>query len=290
MEESKILNLESRLNELAERLDQLEELIRKKARNTELNFEVHLADHCNLNCKGCDHFSPIADENFLCVDSYQRDLNRIKQLFGNRVGRIHLMGGEPLLNKNTINIIEATRSTFPYSQIELVTNGILLLDQSEKFWQSCHDSNVVIRPTKYPIKIDYQEILKKSERYKVAFRFYNNGEEIKQLYHMKLDISGKQKAPHSFTYCRMSNQCAFLKNGKLYTCPVIPNICHFNKYFGQSLVVSENDYIDLYSNTTAEEILTFLSQPVPFCRYCNTRQIGYGNDWGCSSKKIGEWT
>lgn len=27
--------------------------------------EFHLADHCNLNCRGCGHFSPIADETFL---------------------------------------------------------------------------------------------------------------------------------------------------------------------------------------------------------------------------------
>ncbi len=283
-------NIEKRLIELIDRVDLLEELMQKKTRNTELNFEVHLADHCNLNCRGCDHFSPLAKEKFLSIETYQRDLDRLKQLFGERVGRIHLMGGEPLLNEQVIHYMKQTRNVFKYAQIELVTNGILLTEQTDEFWKTCHDYNIVIRPTKYPIKLDYAEVLKKSEKYNVTFRFYNDGEEIKQLYHMKLDISGKQKAPRSFTYCKMSNQCAFLKEGKLYTCPVIPNICHFNEFFGQNLIVSPNDYVDIYSDISAEQILTFLSQPVPFCKYCNTRQMGYGNPWGCSGKNMEEWT
>lgn len=28
-------------------------------------LEVNLADHCNLNCQCCDHFSPIAKPTFL---------------------------------------------------------------------------------------------------------------------------------------------------------------------------------------------------------------------------------
>ena len=27
-------------------------------------FELHLVDHCNLNCRGCTHFSPLAEKKF----------------------------------------------------------------------------------------------------------------------------------------------------------------------------------------------------------------------------------
>jgi hypothetical protein len=30
-----------------------------------LQFEAHLTDHCNLNCAGCCHFSPIAQQYYL---------------------------------------------------------------------------------------------------------------------------------------------------------------------------------------------------------------------------------
>ena len=26
-----------------------------------IRFTIHLADHCNLNCVGCNHFSPLAE-------------------------------------------------------------------------------------------------------------------------------------------------------------------------------------------------------------------------------------
>jgi hypothetical protein len=28
------------------------------------SFETHMVDHCNLDCWGCSHFSPLADEWF----------------------------------------------------------------------------------------------------------------------------------------------------------------------------------------------------------------------------------
>jgi len=89
-------------------------------------FEVQLADHCNLNCASCSHFSPIADEHFLDVDTYKKDCARFAELAGKYVRRIHLMGGEPLLHKNIVDIIEITRSNFKKSIIIIVTNGILL--------------------------------------------------------------------------------------------------------------------------------------------------------------------
>ena len=64
-----------------------------------LSFELHIADHCNLKCKGCIHFSPLAEEKFLDTDIFQRDCQRIAELTdNNRLGKIRLMGGEPLLH------------------------------------------------------------------------------------------------------------------------------------------------------------------------------------------------
>ena len=40
-------------------------------------LEVHLTDHCNLNCKGCSHFSNISDEFFLDKNDFERDLKEL---------------------------------------------------------------------------------------------------------------------------------------------------------------------------------------------------------------------
>lgn len=42
--------------------------------------EVNLADHCNLNCQCCDHFSPVASEKFYEFNQYSKDIKRLSYL------------------------------------------------------------------------------------------------------------------------------------------------------------------------------------------------------------------
>ena len=46
-------------------------------------FEIHLVEHCNLNCKSCDNYSPIAKEEYLDIKSFENDMKRMRELFSN---------------------------------------------------------------------------------------------------------------------------------------------------------------------------------------------------------------
>ena len=81
-----------------------------------------------------------------------------------------------------------------------------------------------------------------------------------------------------------------LKNKKIYTCTVAPNIEHFNKYFNKNLPLCDNDGIDIYKVKSIDEILEFLSKPIPFCKYCNVNGRTFGHEWRRSEKLIEEWT
>ena len=87
---------------------------------------VHLVEHCNLKCKGCDNFSPLANEEYVDVKQYKADFERMAELFGDNAERIDLYGGEPLLHPQIIELIRITRDSFPQSPITILTNGILL--------------------------------------------------------------------------------------------------------------------------------------------------------------------
>jgi len=68
-------------------------------RKPELRYvELHLTDHCNLNCKGCGHYCPLAPPQYADLQQYHSDMRRLRQLFRN-VRTIRLMGGEPLLHR-----------------------------------------------------------------------------------------------------------------------------------------------------------------------------------------------
>jgi MoaA/NifB/PqqE/SkfB family radical SAM enzyme len=58
-----------------------------------LRLCIHLTDHCNLNCRGCDNFSPLADKRNVDVAVFERDIARIAELGG--VSDLQLLGGSP---------------------------------------------------------------------------------------------------------------------------------------------------------------------------------------------------
>src|SRR5512139_246408 len=48
-------------------------------------LELHVTDHCNMNCSGCGHFSNVAPDWYADLASHDRDMRRLSQLFSNVV-------------------------------------------------------------------------------------------------------------------------------------------------------------------------------------------------------------
>ena len=135
-------------------------------------FVLNILDHCNLKCKGCDHFSSIAEERFVPAQTIMRDLARMSKLTEGAVTRIGVMGGEPLLHPELPEILQAARGSFPETLIQLFSNGLLLLQQGEDFWSSCRENNIHIVVTKYPISINFERVEETAKDKKVAFSYF----------------------------------------------------------------------------------------------------------------------
>ena len=254
-------------------------------------LHIHLTDHCNLNCRGCDNFSPLSPKVFADMNVVASDCARISELSGGKVNEVQLLGGEPLLHPNVAAFSGIVRKYFPDSPIKLVTNGLLLLKQPEPFWKSCRKNHVEIVVTKYPIQLDHQKIEQYVREQGVAFSFYGSTRSVlKTMQCSPLDLSGKQDPQDSFLRCNSGNRCIALDNGKIYTCSLIPYEKYFNEYFGTNLEVTEKDYIDIYQAKSIDEILHFISHPMPFCRYCNKKGTIWDLGYGISQKDISEWT
>lgn len=87
-------------NKIIDDLQLIKNTIRRSLRSTvyDFHFEFHLAEHCNLNCIGCTHFSPLAEPEFLEVEDFRNDIERLSYLTGGNARFINLLGGEPLLH------------------------------------------------------------------------------------------------------------------------------------------------------------------------------------------------
>ena len=119
----------------------------KMTKHKTLRVEINITKHCNLNCKGCDHFAPLSGEDNMSLDSFKKDMQRLRELFGEKLIEIHILGGEPLMHPEIDSFLEVSRSLFPKASILIDTNGTLLKRMPETFWKHCRDWHIQLNVT-----------------------------------------------------------------------------------------------------------------------------------------------
>ncbi|MBP2626285.1 MAG: Radical domain protein [Firmicutes bacterium] len=247
--------------------------------NTTLPYlEFHLTDHCNLNCKGCSHFCPIADENNLIIDTFLRDMKRLSELF-TTISKIRIMGGEPLLHPLVATFAEETRRFFPHSTICIVTNGILLPSMNCIFYETLQKNNVTLDISVYPIARD------KMSSYILSALQYGIPINFTDVFNFRKDLNASGDSDKYSTFKQCGNRfCTFLRDGKVFHCriPALSSIA--NKKLGVN--IPGDSYIDIHTNVLAADILEFLNRPSSACVYC-TKATWF--PWEVSKRKEDEW-
>jgi organic radical activating enzyme len=254
--------------------------------------------HCNLNCKSCHHFSPVADQYFVKKETFEKDFARLSELAGRNNQNIDIMGGEPLLHPEISTLAEIARKYFD-GPINIVTNGLLLEKMNEIFWETCGKNNIHIIVTSYPVKLNVKRIKEIAKKNSVALKIRTRLMNKHAWCKLPFDLNGRQNITENRKLCLTANTCIFLKDGRLSTCcqPLIAG--RFNNYFskdceagqntGPAMEATDDDSIDIYKAKDIVEIYEFLSKPIPFCRYCRIKSWEIGIEWGISKKEITEW-
>lgn len=242
------------------------------------SMEIHIVEHCNLQCDHCWHFSNIAEPSFYDVEKYDKDIEALSNaISGGELKQFKLLGGEPLLHPEINELVKITRKHLKNTSLSVVTNCILLTSMDESFWKTLADNNVNISPTVYPILIDWDGIANKAEKYNISLvtlegkkiKNFRKKKKLKYFSKLTLDLNGEQKTNRPD--CKFKNGCMNYIDGKLYRCFIPSNIYHFNKKFGTDLQVSQGDYINLYEINNIKELkkrIDAWSHDYPFCRYC----------------------
>lgn len=283
------LENKARIANIEKKLSIMEGFNIRHIKRAVLNFEIQLAEHCNLNCRGCDHFSPIADNEFIDEKLLEIWYQHLSEIVGDYIGYIKLLGGEPLLNPDIVHIADLTRKYFHQGSIEIVTNGVLLNKMDGTFWECCKRNDIHLLVTKYPINLDFDEMERTAKSNHVGIEFTPT-EVIKTLWRLPLDLEGRQDPSTNFYYCWRANQCITLQDGKLFNCVVPAHIGHFNKKFDKNIPVTERDFLRVEDIHSFNELMEFLNAPKPFCRYCAVMKETTDNPWETSKKVIEEWT
>jgi hypothetical protein len=247
-------------------------------------FEMHLADHCNLNCRGCSHYSSVSPQRFADPEQVERDFARLAELFG-RVKVIRLMGGEPLLHPQLERFIVSARKYFPKADIALATNGLLVPKEPESFWQLLSSQRIALRVTDYPIKADRESIKSGSVRHGLEWWF---SLPTKRFLKVPIFPAGNRDPHEAYRLCRKYAYCPFLRDGSVYPCARIAMSWILTERFGAELPVGYKDRIVLSEAKDGYEVLRLLSDPVPWCRFCGF-DVASTFDWEVSRKSANEW-
>lgn len=228
-------------------------------------LEYHIADHCNLNCAACEHYSGLVEgEIFPIFSKFKNDLCKLKEYIDD-IGTIRILGGEPLLNKEINKYIELTRKLYPYTNIFIVTNALLLKAMPDDFYDTIRKNNAIISISFYkPLEHTMPLIL---EFLKSKNVYYTIGE-VNETFTIKQTLKRHNNKELQFFQCFQS-RCNNLYDGKIAACFLPFTTKYFNKYFSKSL--PEDGAIDLYDNTLIlEELKLRLCIPFERCSYCTS--------------------
>ncbi len=243
-------------------------------------IETHVADHCNLKCAGCSHFSPIAPEYYVDIKKFEKDIKQLSKRLN--FASIRLLGGEPLLHPDVNSFAAAARKYFPKSRIAIVTNGILLDKMPEYFWETCRKYNITIDLSKYPgnesIFPKVTDLIKSKNvrlgRVHPGDKMFVFGNQI-----------GTSNPKLAFNRCGIKYyNVTVLRAGKMYTCPKAAYADIYNNFFKTN--IEKDEGINIYKNS-GKEIIKYIKSPAKTCKYC----LYYGSweDWKLSDKNMNEW-
>jgi len=226
-------------------------------------LEYHLVEHCNLDCTGCGHFSPFAEEQFADPESFDKDLAQLARLFGN-IGKIRLMGGEPLLHPDPGAFVRIARQHFPASDLRVVTNGILLKKIGSSFWEACREAGATIDLSLYPALHNSRQTFERI----CASNLVRCSITSVEKFLIGINPQGDSVPREAMDYCRSLFYCPFLHDSRLHVCAMPAMVHYFNERFGRN--IPGDSGIDLFEEgLTGEEVLRRLGEPVSTCAFCS---------------------
>lgn len=245
------------------------------------HLEANLADGCNLNCKGCLHFSNLysLDEIPDCKELIQTitEISKHADIFQFRV-----LGGEPLLNKNLEEFLVQLRNVLPETDLAVISNGIMIPSISRSLYKTMCKSYIGFNLTLYPPTLSRKEkIYSVLNEEGVA---YGSHEVKTDRFEKFIRLSpGSERA-----YEKCEPRGILVVKGKnLYRCPLEAFIDKFYERF--DIELKAPDGIDVFDGAIdwKNVVNDLYEKPRPLCTYCAEESTFF--DWSVGKPHLDDW-
>jgi organic radical activating enzyme len=179
--------------------------------------EINAVRHCNISCRSCSHGSPSMRPWFVDPADVERDLAALTSWMD--VEHVRILGGEPLLHPQLIELLRAVRRSGLGKGRRLITNGIQLAEQPDELWAELEEVHVSVYPnTAKHIQRARAAITRAAERSGTSVRF-------KHFDHFRVAFRGTEDHPELtqdiYETCQIANRwrCLTVDSGALHRCP-----------------------------------------------------------------------
>lgn len=191
-----------------------------------------------------------------------------------------LLGGEPFLHPQLIELCQIAREIFPDIFLNILTNGIILSDNyPEEKLEELKKLDILTSISQYPVQ-KYKQF--PQGRY---YSYLNNRFFFCQT---RVNLQGTEDPTTRPFSCPNRIPCFTLKDYKIFFCQFGAHINNFCKYFHKQIPLIENkDFIKLTEETTLDDLQHLKDTVHNICRYHAKEDM---INWNPSSKTFDEYT
>lgn len=228
--------------------------------------EINVVDHCNLSCRACSHLSPTSVKHFEDPDKIFDSCSILGKYYCPKY--IKLIGGEPLLHPNLIQVIDAIRRSGISNYIQVVTNGQLLTKMSDLFWQNIDAISISLYPGGEISSDNLKEFTQKARFYNVDFQYFYF-DNFRESY-SEVGTRDTTLIHRIYSNCKIAHKWRIhtVSQGYFYKCPqslAIP------KSINNDFLKPDADRIRITDSPEfAKDLLAYLesTEPLSSCYYC----------------------
>jgi organic radical activating enzyme len=243
------------------------------------HLEWHITHNCNLSCQGCAHFTNHGHNWFADIDTLKEWYSHWNKRISPKV--MAILGGEPLLHKDIIDIIYLTKEMWQQpkdSFFELVTNGILIDEEKHKdLPKALKDTDCTLSVSIHSIKnvsLEYSNKLKKSlyiikewrDQYNIKIKFYDSFNVWVKIYNgfgVNSEPFEDNDPQESWNNCPTGQKCFQLYEGNLYKCSLMAYLQLQKEKYGTLLSKKWDPYlkyIPLTPDCSDNDIIQFFNK------------------------------
>lgn len=228
--------------------------------------EVNIVHHCNLACQSCSHLSPVLSRHIAEASQIFNDLSNLAKYY--HATQVRIIGGEPLLHPNLIDIIDAVRASRISDTIRIATNGILLPRMPETFWQRVDEVAISVYPGKELSEQQIAHCHTQADIYGVKLQIF--------LFD-RFRVSYSEFGTHDSTLvariyrtCLVAHhwRCHTIQDGYFYRCP---QSLFLPRVLNDAITPATVDGIKIVDTPDfQEQLLAYLESLAPLhsCSYC----------------------